>query len=64
VNPVTFLVTGPLRWLPAPAIPFALNLFSAVCAALALGLLARSWHCCRRTGRTRSAGAKKAFFHF
>ena len=42
LNPVTFLVTGPLRWLPAPAIPFALNLFSAVCAALALGLLARS----------------------
>jgi tetratricopeptide (TPR) repeat protein len=42
LNPVTFLATYPLRWLPAPAIPLALNLFSAVCAALALGLLARS----------------------
>ena len=42
LNPVTFLVTCPLRLLPASAIPLALNLFSAVCAALALGLLARS----------------------
>jgi tetratricopeptide (TPR) repeat protein len=42
LNPVTFLVTYPLRWLPAPAIPLALDMFSAVCAALALGLLARS----------------------
>ncbi len=42
LGPVTFLVTYPLRWLPATAIPLALNLFSAVCAALALGLLARS----------------------
>jgi tetratricopeptide (TPR) repeat protein len=42
LSPVTFLVTCPFRWLPAPAIPLALNLFSAVCAALALGLLARS----------------------
>lgn len=42
LGPITFLVTYPLRWLPAPAIPLALNLFAAVCAALALGLLARS----------------------
>jgi tetratricopeptide (TPR) repeat protein len=42
LNPVTFLVTYPLRWLPGPMIPLALNLFSAVCAALTLGLLARS----------------------
>jgi tetratricopeptide (TPR) repeat protein len=42
LNPITFLVTGPLRLLPASAVPLALNLFSAVCAALALGLLARS----------------------
>jgi tetratricopeptide (TPR) repeat protein len=42
LSPVTFLTTCPFRWLPAPAIPLALNLFSAVCAALALGLLARS----------------------
>ncbi|MGA2853778.1 MAG: DUF2723 domain-containing protein, partial [Verrucomicrobiota bacterium] len=41
-NPLAFLVTCPLRWLPAPVVPFALNLFSAVCAALVLGLLARS----------------------
>jgi tetratricopeptide (TPR) repeat protein len=42
LGPVTFLVTWPFRWLPAPAIPFALNLFSSVCAVLALGVLARS----------------------
>ena len=41
-NPVFFIVTAPLRWLPAAQIPVALNLFSAVCAALTLGLLARS----------------------
>jgi Flp pilus assembly protein TadD len=42
INPVLFTVTYPLRWLPEAAIPMALNLFSAVCAALTLGLLARS----------------------
>jgi hypothetical protein len=42
LGPITFLVTYPFRWVPAPAIPLALNLFSAACAALALGLLARS----------------------
>jgi tetratricopeptide (TPR) repeat protein len=42
LGPVTYLVTLPFRWLPTPAIPLALNLFSSVCAAMALGLLARS----------------------
>jgi tetratricopeptide (TPR) repeat protein len=41
-GPVTYLVTYPLRWLPTAAVPLALNLFSSVCAALALCLLARS----------------------
>ncbi len=41
-QPVSFVVTCPLRWLPATQIPLALNLFSAVCAAVTLGLLARS----------------------
>lgn len=41
-DPLYWLVTSPLRWLPAPVIPLALNLFSAVCAALTLALLARS----------------------
>ena len=42
-NPISFLVTYPFRWLPAAQIPIALDIFSAVfCAALALGLLARS----------------------
>ena len=41
-QPVFFAVTYPFRWLSAAQIPVALNLFSAVCAALALGLLARS----------------------
>lgn len=41
-NPVFFTVTAPLRLLPATLVPVALNLFSAVCAAVTLGLLARS----------------------
>lgn len=41
-NPVFFLVTLPVRLLPATAVPIALNCVSAVCAAAALGLLARS----------------------
>jgi tetratricopeptide (TPR) repeat protein len=41
-NPISFLVTYPLRWLPAAAIPVALDIFTAACAALTLGLLARS----------------------
>jgi tetratricopeptide (TPR) repeat protein len=41
-SPVLFLATYPFRWLPAAQIPLALNLFSAACAALTLGLLARS----------------------
>src|SRR5690348_4913711 len=42
MNPVLYLVTYPFRWLSSGQMPFALNLFSAVCAALSLGLLARS----------------------
>ncbi len=41
-NPIFFIVTQPFHWLPAAQIPVALNVFSAVCAALTLGLLARS----------------------
>jgi tetratricopeptide (TPR) repeat protein len=41
-NPISFLVTYPFRWLPVAQIPVALDIFSAVCAALTLGLLARS----------------------
>jgi tetratricopeptide (TPR) repeat protein len=41
-GPVFWLVTYPFRWLPARAVPLALNLFAAVCAALSLALLARS----------------------
>jgi tetratricopeptide (TPR) repeat protein len=41
-DPLYWLVTYPLRWLPATTIPIALNLFSVVCAALTLALLARS----------------------
>ncbi len=41
-SPVYWVVTLPLRWLPAAAIPLALNVLSAVCAALVLVLLARS----------------------
>jgi tetratricopeptide (TPR) repeat protein len=42
LNPFLFLVTCPFRSLPPAEIPLALNFFSAVCAVLALGLLARS----------------------
>jgi tetratricopeptide (TPR) repeat protein len=42
MSPISFLVTCPFRWLPPAQIPIALNLFSAGCAALTLGLLARS----------------------
>ena len=41
-SPLTFLITYPFRWLPPAAIPLALNLFSAICAAATLALLARS----------------------
>jgi tetratricopeptide (TPR) repeat protein len=41
-GPISFLVTCPFRWLPQAQISTALNVFSAACAALTLGLLARS----------------------
>jgi tetratricopeptide (TPR) repeat protein len=41
-NPLIGLVTLPFRWLPAAQIPLALNVFSAACAAVTLGLLART----------------------
>ncbi|HSA12169.1 MAG TPA: tetratricopeptide repeat protein [Candidatus Paceibacterota bacterium] len=40
--PVTFLVTYPLRWLPASVIAPVANLLAALCAALTLAQLARS----------------------
>ena len=40
-NPVFYLLTLPIRWLPASLIPIGFNVFSAVCGALSLGLLAR-----------------------
>jgi tetratricopeptide (TPR) repeat protein len=42
LTPVYYILTFPLRWLPAKWIPLALNLFSAACAALTLAQLARS----------------------
>src|SRR5665213_978518 len=49
-EPLTWLLTLPLRGLPAGWIPVSLNLCFAVCGALTLGLLARSiellpWDC-------------------
>ena len=41
-NPLVFLVTYPLRWLPVAVLPLSLNIFSAVCGAVTVGLLARS----------------------
>jgi tetratricopeptide (TPR) repeat protein len=41
-EPILFLLTWPLRWLPAGWLPQALNVFAAVCASVTLALLARS----------------------
>jgi tetratricopeptide (TPR) repeat protein len=41
-QPLLFALCYPFRWLPEPAIPLALNVFTAVCAAVVLALLARS----------------------
>ena len=40
--PVTFLLTSPLRWLSPSGMALGLDLISAVCGALTLGLLARA----------------------
>ena len=42
LSPITYLVTFPIRWLPAAAQLFTLNFISALCGAFSLGLLARS----------------------
>ncbi len=41
-RPVYWVLTYPFHWLPAKNIPLALNIFSAVCAALSLALFVRS----------------------
>ena len=41
-QPLLWLFTLPLRWLPGGWVVWGLNLFSALCGALTLGLLARS----------------------
>src|SRR5690349_24364715 len=41
-QPLTCAVVCPFRCLPEPWIPFALNIFTAACAALVLVLLTRS----------------------
>src|SRR6476660_5426364 len=42
-QPLTCALLYPFRLLPAAWLPFALNLFTAICAALVLTLLARSF---------------------
>jgi tetratricopeptide (TPR) repeat protein len=41
-QPVFYLITSPLRWLPETWVPLALNVLTAVFAALVLALLARA----------------------
>jgi hypothetical protein len=41
-QPLTAILLSPFRFLPVAWIPLALNFFNATCAALALGVLARS----------------------
>jgi tetratricopeptide (TPR) repeat protein len=42
VNPLLFLVMLPFHLLPAAMVPLVLNIFSAICSALVLTILARS----------------------
>ncbi|HEV2695534.1 MAG TPA: tetratricopeptide repeat protein [Verrucomicrobiae bacterium] len=55
-HPLTWLLTLPLHLLPAGRIPLALNLFSALTAAVTLGLLAR---CAELLPRDAQPDAKK-----
>lgn len=41
-SPLYFALSAPLRWLPERWVPLGVNVFSAVCAALTLALLARA----------------------
>ena len=41
-SPLVFLVTYPFRWVPASILPLSLNIFSALCGAATIGILARS----------------------
>src|SRR6185436_6731168 len=41
-GPLFYLVTLPLKWFPAAVQPLAMNVFTAICAALTLVLLGRS----------------------
>ena len=41
-QPLLWLLTLPIRLLPAGWVPLGLNLLSATCAAVSLGMLARS----------------------
>src|ERR1041385_5503589 len=41
-EPLYWLLTYPLRWLPHSSIPITLNLLSTLCAVLTLAVLARS----------------------
>ena len=41
-QPVLWLLTLPLRWLPEAWVPAGLNIFSALCGAATLGILVRS----------------------
>jgi len=41
-SPLYYAVSSPLRWLPPRWVPLGVNLFSALCAALTLTLLARA----------------------
>ncbi len=42
LSPAYYLITYPIRWLPASLIPLALNGFAAICAALVIAQLARA----------------------
>jgi tetratricopeptide (TPR) repeat protein len=60
--PLFLVVTAPIRLLPAAWQPVALNVFSALCAALTLGLLARSVHLMPQD-RTREARLREMGAH-
>lgn len=41
-SPLVYLVTYPFRWVPVSVLPLSLNILSALCGAVTVGLLARS----------------------
>ena len=53
--PLYVLLTAPIAWLPVGSLPWRINLFSAVCGAIAVALV---FLVSRRLGCRRAASAR------